>query len=262
MKSPKYHGTGRFRAGFVDLDCDICFIFEKPCGLDKICNENINSFHQTYKKKYNDLEVQIFTTGGKLVCHFKGSPSKPSHQSKLKYEPNEDINNEKHITLKINELYEKYDRKLKDFKEITTNSAVNDQRAGYGYSRGDFHSGNQFNNRGSYHDNQRGGRGFRSDFNNQQRNRQFNEYDKNPQYQDSNTGLMQNNNFNQQSDRQDFGSRISTQQQHLLNPMQGMNSYQVSSIKSFDMYQNKSFDLNSITKRRSTVNHFTYPMIQ
>ncbi|CAF1525822.1 unnamed protein product [Adineta steineri] len=224
MKSPKYHGTGRFRAGFVDLDCDICFIFEKPCGLDKICNENINSFHQTYKKKYNDLEVQIFTTGGKLVCHFKGSPSKPSHQSKLKYEPNEDINNEKH--------------------------------------RGDFHSGNQFNNRGSYHDNQRGGRGFRSDFNNQQRNRQFNEYDKNPQYQDSNTGLMQNNNFNQQSDRQDFGSRISTQQQHLLNPMQGMNSYQVSSIKSFDMYQNKSFDLNSITKRRSTVNHFTYPMIQ
>jgi heterogeneous nuclear ribonucleoprotein U-like protein 1 len=85
------------------------------------------------------------------------------------------------------------------------------QRNDYGGGRG--RGGNQFNNRGSYHDNQRGG-GFRSDFNNQPRNRQFNEYDKNSQHQgnSSSGGFMQNNNnnnnFNQQNDRQGFGSRV------------------------------------------------------
>ncbi|CAF0751151.1 unnamed protein product [Adineta steineri] len=117
------------------------------------------------------------------------SSTKPPYQSKLKYKP-KDITNEKYINEQINKLYEKYDGKLKELTEIETDSAINDQRAGYGCGRGDFHSGNQFNNRGSYHDNQRDGRGFRSDFNNQQRNRQFNEYDNNPQYQDSNTGFM------------------------------------------------------------------------
>ncbi|CAF1562434.1 unnamed protein product [Rotaria sp. Silwood1] len=85
-----------------------------------------------------------------------------------------------------------------------------------GRGRGDFRTGNQFNNnRGSYHDNQRGGSsGFRSDFNNQQRGRQFNEYDNNSQRQGSTGGFIQNNNnFNQQHDRQGFGSRPPMQQQ-------------------------------------------------
>jgi heterogeneous nuclear ribonucleoprotein U-like protein 1 len=97
----------------------------------------------------------------------------------------------------------------------------NDEWRG-GYQRNEFGGGrgrgggfdnnrNQYNNRGSYHDNQRSG-GFRQDSNNQQRGRQFNDYDKNPQ-QSGGRGFMQNNNnannFNQQQDRQGFGSRVS-----------------------------------------------------
>ncbi|CAF3967015.1 unnamed protein product [Rotaria sordida] len=88
-----------------------------------------------------------------------------------------------------------------------------------GRGRGDFRGGNQFSNRGSYHDNQRSGNGggFRSDFNNQQRGRQFNEYDNNLQHQGNSSGFMQNNNkFDQQHDRQGFGSRPPMQQQQNL----------------------------------------------
>ncbi|CAF1465766.1 unnamed protein product [Adineta steineri] len=99
--------------------------------------------------------------------------------------------------------------------------------------RGDYRGGNQFNNRGSYHDNQRGGGGgggggFRSDFNNQQRGRQFNEFDNNSQHQAGGSGggagggfmPNNNNNFNQQHDRQGFGNRSSIPQQQQPNPFQ------------------------------------------
>ena len=88
------------------------------------------------------------------------------------------------------------------------------QRNDFGGGRGrgggfDNNNRNQYNNRGSYHDNQRSG-GFRQDSNSQQRGRQFNDYDNKPQQQGSGRGYMQNNNnFNQQQDRQGFGSRVS-----------------------------------------------------
>jgi heterogeneous nuclear ribonucleoprotein U-like protein 1 len=84
---------------------------------------------------------------------------------------------------------------------------------GGGRGRGGFDNNrNQYNNRGSYHDNQRQG-GFRQDSNNPQRGRQFNDYEKNQQEQRGGRGFMQNNNtsFNQQQDRQGFGSRVSIQ---------------------------------------------------
>jgi hypothetical protein len=81
--------------------------------------------------------------------------------------------------------------------------------------RGGFDNNrNQYNNRGSYQDNQRSG-GFRQDFNNQQRGRQFNDYDKNQPQQGGSgggggRGFMQNtNSFTQQHERQGFGSRVS-----------------------------------------------------
>ncbi|CAF3704659.1 unnamed protein product [Adineta steineri] len=54
----------------------------------------------------------------------------------------------------------------------------------------------------------------------------------------------------------------SKQQQHLLNPVRRINSYQASPRKSSDIHLDKSLDLNSTAKRRSTINHFTYPTIQ
>jgi heterogeneous nuclear ribonucleoprotein U-like protein 1 len=86
----------------------------------------------------------------------------------------------------------------------------NDFGGGRGRGGGFDNNRNQYNNRGSYHDNQRSG-GFRQDSNNPQRGRQFNDYDKNQQ-QSGGRGFMQNtnsNNFNQQQDRQAFGSRVS-----------------------------------------------------
>ncbi|CAF1140885.1 unnamed protein product [Rotaria magnacalcarata] len=109
------------------------------------------------------------------------------------------------------------------------NQSNDDRRGGY-HQRNDFNSGrgrggfdnnrNQYNSRGSFHDNQRGGSssggggGFRQDFNNPQR-RQFNDYDNNHQQsQGGGRGFIQNNNsFNQQHDRQGFGSRPPMQQQ-------------------------------------------------
>jgi heterogeneous nuclear ribonucleoprotein U-like protein 1 len=91
------------------------------------------------------------------------------------------------------------------------------QRNEFGGGRGrsgfDNNNRNQYNNRNSYQDNPRTG-GFRQDSNNQQRGRQFNDYDKNQQQQSGGRGFMpnnNNNNFNQQHDRQGFGSRVSIQ---------------------------------------------------
>ncbi|CAF4105072.1 unnamed protein product [Rotaria sp. Silwood2] len=123
----------------------------------------------------------------------------------------------------------------------------NDFGAGSGgHGRGDFRAGNQFNNRGSFHDNQRSGRGgdsggFRPDFNNQQRGRQFNEYDSNPQRQGNSGGFMQNNNnnnnFNQQHDRQGFGSRPPMPQQQ---QQQQQNLFQNQAQRPQPLLQNPS----------------------
>ncbi|CAF3753816.1 unnamed protein product [Rotaria sp. Silwood1] len=113
-----------------------------------------------------------------------------------------------------------------------------------GRGRGDFRTGNQFNNnRGSYHDNQRGGSsGFRSDFNNQQRGRQFNEYDNNSQRQGSTGGFIQNNNnFNQQHDRQGFGSRPPMQQQQQQNLFQNQSQRPQSLLQNPPSIQQQQF---------------------
>ncbi|CAF1342854.1 unnamed protein product, partial [Adineta ricciae] len=108
------------------------------------------------------------------------------------------------------------------------NQSNDDRRGGYQqqqHQRNDFgggrgRGGGSFdNNRGSYHDRQRGG--FRQDYSNQPRGRSFNDYDNNLQRQQGGGGgggrnFMQNNNnnnFNQQHDRQRFDSRSSMQQQ-------------------------------------------------
>ncbi|CAF0841442.1 unnamed protein product [Adineta steineri] len=111
------------------------------------------------------------------------------------------------------------------------NNQSNDDRRGGYQQRNEFGGGrgrggggfdnnrNQYNNRGSFQDKQRGGGGgFRQEFNNPQRGRQFNSYDNNQQQQGGgggSRGFMQNNNnsFNQQRDRQNFDSRPPMQQQ-------------------------------------------------